>query len=411
MAKPPAKITVRVSSKDGNYRFELFPTDNLATLKNMITAKTAVPPGAQKISRDRTGANSAEFDVDRRSLAQLNVKHGDMLFLTYEGQIAAPPDPAAGKDPADKKLRDIKMQWRLDEYLSMVEKNTIKLKRQEKAVCAGVAVDRPAAGCFQNFLRATAFSCHRFGFLLGIVDENKNVEVQVIYEPPQEGNFRGFVRLEDPHAVTVDGLNALLGLKIVGCIYSRLPHSEGNLFSGEEVLRMAELQHTHGDTFVTIVTEQNADGVVNFEVYQLSGQCVEMFGEGLFALCPQSPNSLKVDKKKKTVIQEGKETENVDISYFICTVPITEKAGPFSTRFPIENRPQTRQAAEDLKKHLTAYANQPIWERLSDYHLLLFLTCQYFDLHTDMPQLIQAIRDKRSIGEYEGLLRAYAGFS
>ena len=58
--------------------------------------------------------------------------------------------------------------------------------RQEEPHCASVSFDRHAANMFQSYVQsALAFSIKRGGILYGNKDEEGNVTVHAIYEPPQ----------------------------------------------------------------------------------------------------------------------------------------------------------------------------------------------------------------------------------
>lgn len=63
----------------------------------------------------------------------------------------------------------------------------VRIERQEKASVASVSFDHGAANCFQAYVRsALGFSVKRGGLLFGTVDEDKNVKVEFVYEPPQD---------------------------------------------------------------------------------------------------------------------------------------------------------------------------------------------------------------------------------
>ena len=58
--------------------------------------------------------------------------------------------------------------------------------RQEEPHCASVSFDKHAANMFQSYVQsALAFSIKRGGILYGNKDEEGNVTVHAIYEPPQ----------------------------------------------------------------------------------------------------------------------------------------------------------------------------------------------------------------------------------
>lgn len=64
--------------------------------------------------------------------------------------------------------------------------------RQEEPHCASVSFDRHAANVFQTYVSsALAFSIKRGGILYGNKDEEGNVMVHAIYEPPQVIHTQG----------------------------------------------------------------------------------------------------------------------------------------------------------------------------------------------------------------------------
>jgi hypothetical protein len=63
---------------------------------------------------------------------------------------------------------------------------SLGLHRQEEPHCASVSFDKHAANMFQSYVQsALAFSIKRGGILYGNKDEEGNVTVHAIYEPPQ----------------------------------------------------------------------------------------------------------------------------------------------------------------------------------------------------------------------------------
>lgn len=62
----------------------------------------------------------------------------------------------------------------------------VRIERQAKAVTASVSFDHNAAHAFQAYVRSVlGFSIKRGGLLYGSVDEENNVKVEFVYEPPQ----------------------------------------------------------------------------------------------------------------------------------------------------------------------------------------------------------------------------------
>ncbi len=76
------------------------------------------------------------------------------------------------------------MSWKAILLLSILLSSW--LHRQEEPHCASVSFDKHAANMFQSYVQsALAFSIKRGGILYGNKDEEGNVTVHAIYEPPQ----------------------------------------------------------------------------------------------------------------------------------------------------------------------------------------------------------------------------------
>ena len=104
------------------------------------------------------------------------------------------------------------------------------------------------------------------------------VNVEALYEPPQEGAQEGYVELEDPNRKNADRLAEKLTLERVGIIYTTL--NKHKVFMTSEQLRnSAKLQEEHKvmhpcgqyvSKFVTVVVEQKENGNPEVECYMAS---------------------------------------------------------------------------------------------------------------------------------------------
>eukprot|EP00976_Prorocentrum_cordatum_P038721 787894-Prorocentrum_minimum.AAC.2 len=82
--------------------------------------------------------------------------------------------------------------------------------------------------------------------------------------------------------------------------------------------------------------------------------------------------------------------------------------GPLTCTFPVENR-LIAQHSNDLRAHLSANRSKEYYERLSDFHLLLYLSKQ-LDLSTDMALLVDAVKNKGTVAEgYQLIIDSLAG--
>ncbi len=183
--------------------------------------------------------------------------------------------------------------------------------------------------------------------------------------------------------------------------------------SGSELLRMAALQASGGEFFVTAVAslvaeEEGATPSVHFEAFQCSAQCVKLYQEGWLVPGCEDPKFVGTNLDKDVVIVAGRDCRRIENEFLITVVPIMDHEGPLRTRFPIENR-LTGQTAEDLKACLQAYKAAPYAARLTDFHLLLFLSA-VLDLQTDMALLCDAVRTGGDVQDgYTLLIDSIAG--
>ncbi|KAJ9530099.1 hypothetical protein QJQ45_023386 [Haematococcus lacustris] len=83
--------------------------------------------------------------------------------------------------------------------------------------------------------------------------------------------------------------------------------------------------------------------------------------------------------------------------------------GPLTSSFPIENR-LLPQGKTELREHLRRMGSRPYVEKLSDFHLLLWLTKQpNLDRH-DMTLLLDAVKTKAPVLEgYRVIIDSIAG--
>jgi len=214
-------------------------------------------------------------------------------------------------------LRDMKMQWTLQEFVDMDNQFVFKIQRQKERWVGegGVSLDQKSADGFQRYLRNFAFQRHRFGLLYGrYVDEeeeeeegeasgntkrpkvstgttlsgnvvvesiddmgtpstnapppkkkrNKKVIVEAIYEPPQQpdpSSPEGYTLLPDPTEPHVDAIASHLNLRRVGWIFGHPPRDDALQLTSSEILTAAELQLEDADgveetPFVTVKVTQ-----------------------------------------------------------------------------------------------------------------------------------------------------------
>jgi nuclear protein localization family protein 4 len=83
-------LTIRVRSESGMKRLECESDTPLGVLKAQIASVLNVFPDDQILSRDGTDATAWRGDAtDQKSLSELGIKHGDMLFLKSKSKSAS----------------------------------------------------------------------------------------------------------------------------------------------------------------------------------------------------------------------------------------------------------------------------------------------------------------------------------
>merc|ERR1719469_1688667 len=83
-------------------------------------------------------------------------------------------------------LRDMKMQWTLQEFMDMDDQFVFKIQPQKDRWVGegGVSLDQKSADGFQRYLRNFAFQRHRFGLLYGrFIDEDEDETMEDVKKP------------------------------------------------------------------------------------------------------------------------------------------------------------------------------------------------------------------------------------
>ncbi|PIN08189.1 Nuclear pore complex, rNpl4 component (sc Npl4) [Handroanthus impetiginosus] len=411
-------MMIRIRSRDGLERVSIDnPHATVGQLKSEIQSQLRVPIQAQILSTNqnlllaKTPNDLNQFidmaDPNTR-VSSLNIAHGSIIYLAYEGErtVAGPAFHPSGS--FGKKMT-------MDDLIA----KQMRITRQENPHCELVSFDRDTANAFQHYVNESlAFAVKRGGFMYGTVSEEGKVEVNFIYEPPQQGTEENLILLRDPdEEKLVEAIALGLGMRRVGFIFSQTISQDKKDYtmSNAEILQAAEL-HAEGDLkeWVTAVVklEVNEDGGadVHFEAFQMSDMCVRLFKEGWFERDMQEEIDPKLSKMKKDVVVGGKDTRDVDNDFFLVVVKISDHQGPLSSTFPIENRksPVTMRA---LKSHLDRAKSLPFVKRISDFHLLLLLA-RFLDINADVPALAGYVQTQAVVPEgYQLLIESMAAAS
>ena len=318
-------LTLRIRTQLGTWRLSnVKPSDSMSKLRERVESEHKTSLEGRAFTADPMGK---EVILDDLTVADMNMTNGQMIYamvdeaktgvheaassgkkIAKDGSIVAQEyDDAVARTgfrPGMMPLRDMKMQWRLDEFVAMDEQFEYKLKRQEKAMVAGVQVDNKSMQDFQGYCLGTLdFQQIRVGYLYGTIlpptgvkkeeaDEKKkensiwskksktvsgetkmavdegddatesseksnkksnggafeesgelpSVRVEFIYEPPQNNTDVSIELPDDPLADTVDNLAKQLGVQKVGWIFAHPLREEKFHFSASEVIEAAEQQ-------------------------------------------------------------------------------------------------------------------------------------------------------------------------
>ncbi len=179
---------------------------------------------------------------------------------------------------------------------------------------------------------------------------------------------------------------------------------------------MAQLQSEGGKHFVFALVAEMVleDGSlnVNFEAFQCSEQCVKMYGDGFFVgpAGEDKQGAVKLRDKAEVYLLR-KEVQEIDVEFFLVPTAILDHEGPLKASFPIENR-FIGQTEADLRAALQKNQSRPYVERLSDFHLLLFLAnCGTLDI-SDIALLAAAVRTRGNVQDgYRLIINTIAGIA
>lgn len=441
-------MLIRVRSNVGVWRVDGLD-ENTATVSDVISTIASTRPNVEyqtPLSLDPSCKNALD---DAKLLSEQGLRHGSMIHCrvdpetcseaTADNNNSTSMRKIIGKDGsirmvhaegADDKngfrkgmlpLRDMKMQWTLNDFIALDSQYEFKIKRQEEAISKGVSLDTQSVADFQSYMRRFNFSRQRCGYLYGTFSEDNKVQVEAIYEPPQEADpdaAEGFVLLDDPKEDTVEQLAQLLGLRKVGLIIGHPPREDGFVLSAAEIIMAAELQleaagGIEETPFVTVKVTVADDGNVAVEAFQMSQQCMAMVAEEALEIGP-NPGFCVVNDTF-TAIQEGKASKTVENNFFLAVVPIVQHTSEMLvSQFPKANRDHDdRSPSKDELKRQLSKSGSAGWsfiDLLADFNLLLFLS-GLLDMSTDIPTICESIvnRDKPLNDGYKLIIASMAG--
>lgn len=406
---------LRIRSRDGLERVSVDnPHTTVAELKVLIQSQLQIPVQNQTLSANQNLLLAkAPHDLlqftdmanPNTPLSSLNLTHGSIVFLAYEGERTVRGGPAV--HPAGSFGRKMTM----DDLIA----KQMRVTRQETSHCESVSFDRDCANAFQHYVNESlAFAVKRGGFMYGVVSEDGKVEVNFIYEPPQQGTEDLLFMRDLEEEKLVDAIAMGLGMRRVGFIFTQtiMQDKKDYTLSNKEVLQAVELHAESGlKEWVTAVVklEVNEDGgaEIHFEAFQMSDMCVRLFKDGWFETEIRDDDDPKLSRMKKDVVVGGKDVKEVDNDFFLVLVKIIDHQGPLSSTFPIENR-NTDVTMKALRNHLERTRSLPFVKRISDFHLLLFLS-RFLDISSDVPALAECAQTQCAVPEgYQLLIESMA---
>ncbi|KAH9735435.1 NPL4-like protein 1 [Citrus sinensis] len=408
-------MLLRIRSRDGLERVTVDGAHiTVAELKTIIQSQLRIPVESQTLSTNqnlllaKSPSDLLQFtDMANpdRPLSSLNISHGSIVFLSYDGERNV-------RGPSFNPAGSFGRKMTMDDLIA----KQMRVTRQENPHCESVSFDRDCADAFQQYVNETlAFAVKRGGFMYGTVLEDKRVEVNFIYEPPQQGTEEVLYILRDEEEEKlVDAIAAGLGMKKVGFIFTQtiMQNKKDYTLSNREVLQAVEFHaESNMEEWVTAVVKlevsEEGSAAIHFEAFQMSDMCVRLFKEGWFETEIAEGDDPKLSKMKKDVVVGGKDVKEVDNDFFLVVVKILDHQGPLSSTFPIENR-TTQVTMRALKSHLNRSPSLPLVKRISDFHLLLFLA-RFLDLNSDVPALAQCVQAQTAVPEgYKLLINSMA---
>jgi len=472
-----ATMLIRIRTNVGTWRIDLSSAGTDPRIVDLYHAIRAEHGEGlvftTPLSKDPRGSGVMAEDGESSLSVDLGLRNGDMVhgrvdpetvasvgdggaqsvtFVGTDGNIhrraATADDLGRSFRPGMQALRDMKMQWTLNDFMAMDDRFVFKIKRQDAADCPHVSMESGEANGFQSYLREFGFQRGRMGYLYGryedaedasedkkkekeghAADDHKppvapgarKVIVECIYEPPQSYDAESDTidPLDDPDGdERVPILAAHLGLERVGWIFGHAPREEGFQLSSHEILTAAELQLEaaggleKSTPFVTIKVTVGPDGNAVVDAFQVSRQCMEMVAEGALDVHPTRPGYCKV-VDTFTAVMEGKNSDEVENNFFLAVVPIGRHVSDvYVQQFPRANRDGQPQTHDAMRRQLSKSGTRG-WEfidLLADFSLLLYL-CEFQGVGSDIMQKICASVINRKVPLDDGYKIMLAGMA
>lgn len=209
--------------RDGTERVNLPATASLHDLRLTISSDLNISPDDQHISLDKEILTVPDDAVmkhakllrdDSKPLSSIGVRHGDIVYLRY---LMSSRDPTPTLTHSMKKFSGGKMT--VDDLVA----KQIRMVRQDKPHVPSVSFDRHSANVFQQYINNTlGFIVPRCGMLYGRSDEDGNIYVDFIYEPPQDADSGKLILMRNElEEQRVSFIANALGMHKVGWIVAQ----------------------------------------------------------------------------------------------------------------------------------------------------------------------------------------------
>ncbi|KDD76309.1 hypothetical protein H632_c274p1 [Helicosporidium sp. ATCC 50920] len=373
-------MLIRLRSRDGLERVEVPDSASVGDLCQAIRDKLSIPLTDIQLSLDSTLLTCSspeelpDLGPSSHPLSEAGVSHGSIVFLRYPGtrEVSGVKRSAFESRPFGVHM----------DVAKLVAAQT-RIERQDAARASAASFDRSALDGFQAYIASTlAFSVKRGGILYGTIEGDK-VFVHAIFEPPQQGSADSLV-LErgTEEEILADTIAAGLGWRKVGQIFCQSTKERDFILSEEEVCQVAACQDEMGENAVTALVFNIPDEETGSEVH------VEVFQ----------------DPKNKLPVMVGRtDVGEVDNDYFLVPLPINDHQGPLENAFPVENR-LLPQGQPELRRHLQGRSSKPYVERISDFHLLLYLFRNTSFDAKDLAEIVGAVKDQQTLSPGYGLI-------
>ena len=232
-------VTIRVHTREGIKRVTLANEDvTLADLRRALQKEHRVVLSRQgSFSRGPGGSQPLDESAEA-TLGSLGISHGTVLHMglnaassstSSSGGSSGGAPTAATRAPARASRR--RRATSMADFEAERSQFEIVLETPKPATCAYVAVERRAAKRFSDLLLDIEFEVRRVAYLYGRWEDGPNgkagVQVDVVYEPPQECDEETMSLEEGAEARTemarAGEIARGLGLPLVGLAYAHPP--------------------------------------------------------------------------------------------------------------------------------------------------------------------------------------------